>query len=58
MVWRNGKPAAFCGTFEVGSDGPTTLTFNVAYASPGTEWVVTRIAPGMKFPGHVVMTTS
>jgi hypothetical protein len=59
MVWQDGKPAGFCGTFEVSKDGPTTVTFNVAYKiTKSTKWVVTRIAPGVKFPGHVVMTTA
>jgi hypothetical protein len=59
MVWQNGKPAGFCGTFEVSRNGPTTVTFNVAYKITGrTKWVVTKLAPGVKFPGHVVMTTA
>ncbi len=59
MVWRNGKPAAFCGTFEVNKGGPTTVTFNVAYGiTSHTRWVVTKLSPGTKFPGSVVMTTS
>ena len=59
IVWRNGKPVAVCGTFEVGSSGPTTVTFNVAYKiKPDTKWVVTRIVPGGKYPGDVVMTTA
>jgi len=59
MVWQNGKPVAFCGTFEVAGHGPTTVTFNVAYKiTRSTRWVVTRMAPGVKFPGHVVMVTS
>jgi hypothetical protein len=59
MVWQDGKPAGFCGTFEVSKDGPTTVTFNVAYKiTKTTKWVVTQIAPGVKFPGHVVMTTA
>jgi hypothetical protein len=59
IVWRNGKPVAVCGTFEVGSSGPTTVTFNVAYKiKPNTKWVVTRMVPGAKYPGHVVMTTA
>ncbi len=59
MVWQNGKPAAFCGTFEVNKGGPTTVTFNVAYKiTPQTRWVVTEMSPGAKFPGSVVMTTS
>jgi hypothetical protein len=59
MVWQNGKPAAFCGTFEVNRGRPTTVTFNVAYKiTKSTRWVVTELSPGDKFPGHVVMTTS
>jgi hypothetical protein len=59
MVWQNGKPVAFCGAFEVAPNGPTTVRFNVAYKiTNDTRWVVTRMAPGAKFPGHVVMTTS
>lgn len=59
IVWRGGKPVAICGTFEVGGKGPTTVTFNVAYKiTNDTKWVVTRMAPGAKYPGHVVMTTS
>ncbi|HEX4520477.1 MAG TPA: hypothetical protein VH063_12935 [Gaiellaceae bacterium] len=59
MVWQGGKPAGFCGTFEVSKNGPTTVTFNVAYKiTKSTKWVVTQIAPGVKFPGHVVMTTA
>lgn len=59
MVWQNGKPVVFCGAFEVAPNGPTTVSFNVAYKiTKDTRWVVTRMAPGAKFPGHVVMTTS
>jgi hypothetical protein len=59
MVWQDGKPAGFCGTFEVSRNGPTTVTFNVAYKiTDSTKWVVTKLAPGVKFPGHVVMTTA
>ncbi len=59
MVWRNGKPVAFCGTFEVASAGATTLRFSVPYrVTRNTKWVVTRFAPGTTFPGHVVMTTA
>jgi hypothetical protein len=59
MVWQGGKPVAFCGSFLVAGSGPTTVTFNVAYKiTKSTRWVVTRMAPGAKFPGHVVMTTS
>jgi hypothetical protein len=59
MVWDKGKPVAFCGTFEVGPQGSTTVNFNVAYKiTDSTRWVVTEMAPGMKYPGHVVMTTT
>ena len=35
------------------------MTFNVAYKiTKSTRWVVTEMAPGAKFPGHVVMTTA
>ncbi len=59
MLWQNGKPSAVCGTFKVGKNGTATVTFNVPYAiSQSTRWVVTEMAPGIAFPGHVVMTTS
>ncbi len=59
MVWQNGRPVAFCGTFEVADHGSTTVTFSVAYKiTKSTRWVVTRMAPGVKPPGHVVMTTA
>jgi hypothetical protein len=59
MVWQGGRPVAMCGGFEVGGKGPTTVSFNVAYTiTKSTRWVVTEMAPGFKFPGHVVMTTS
>jgi hypothetical protein len=59
MVWQDGKPAGFCGTFEVSATGSTRVTFNVAYKiTKTTKWVVTKIAPGIKFPGDVVMTTA
>ncbi len=59
MVWQNGRPVAFCGTFEVADHGSTTVTFSVAYKiTKSTRWVVTRMAPGVKPPGHVVMTTT
>jgi hypothetical protein len=59
MVWQNGKPAAYCGAFEVNKGRATTVTFNVAYKiTPHTRWVVTEMNPGAKFPGSVVMTTS
>jgi hypothetical protein len=59
VVQGNGKRPIFCGSFEVSSKGATTVTFNVAYKiTDGTKWIVTKMAPGMKYPGHVVMTTS
>jgi hypothetical protein len=59
IVWQDGKPVAVCGTFEVSPDGPTTVNFNVAYRiTDSTKWVVTRMAPGARYPGHVVMTTA
>ena len=59
MVWQDGKPVMFCGTFLVAGHGPTTVTFNIAYKiTDATQWVVTQMAPGVKFPGHVVMTTT
>ncbi len=58
MVWQNGKPAAFCGTFAVSKTGSTDVTFSVAYKiTKSTRWVVTKLTPGVKFPGDVVMTT-
>ena len=59
VLQGKGKRPIFCGSFEVSGRGPTTVTFNVAYKiDDQTKWVVTKMAPGMKYPGHVVMTTS
>jgi hypothetical protein len=59
MLWENGRPTALCGTFVVGKIGATTVAFNVPYRiTKSTRWVVTKIAPGIHFPGDVVMTTS
>ena len=59
MLWEDGKPTALCGTFVVGKNGTTTVAFNVPYTiTKSTRWVVTEMAPGIHFPGHVVMTTS
>jgi hypothetical protein len=59
MVSQDGKPSRLCGTFEVAGKGSTTVTFNVAYKiTKSTKWVVTEMAPGLRFPGHVVMTTT
>jgi hypothetical protein len=59
VVQGNGKRPIFCGSFEVSGKGATTVTFNVAYRITGdTKWIVTKMAPGLKYPGHVVMTTS
>ena len=59
VLQGNGKRPIFCGSFEVSGKGATTVTFNVAYRITGdTKWIVTKMAPGLKYPGHVVMTTS
>jgi hypothetical protein len=59
VLQGNGKRPIFCGSFEVSGKGATTVTFNVAYKiTDDTKWIVTKMAPGMKYPGHVVMTTS
>jgi hypothetical protein len=59
MLWDNGKPSAVCGMFKVGKNGDATVTFNVPYTiGKSTRWVVTEMAPGVQFPGHVVMTMS
>jgi hypothetical protein len=59
VLQGNGKRPVFCGSFEVSGKGATTVTFNVAYKiTNDTKWIVTRMAPGMKYPGHQVMTTS
>ena len=59
VVQGNGKRPIFCGSFEVSGKGATTVTFNVAYKITGdTKWIVTKMAPGLKYPGQVVMTTS
>jgi hypothetical protein len=35
------------------------VTFSVPYRITGqTKWAVTEMTHGLKFPGHVVMTTS
>ena len=59
MLTHNGKPTWVCGMFKVGKDGATTVTFSVPYRITGqTKWAVTEMTDGLKFPGHVVMTTS
>ena len=59
MLTQNGKPTWVCGMFKVGKDGATTVTFSVPYRITGqTRWAVTEMTHGLKFPGHVVMTTS
>ncbi|HZO96105.1 MAG TPA: hypothetical protein VFB42_01915 [Gaiellaceae bacterium] len=57
LVWRDGKPAGVCGAFRVqGSE--TNLHFDVPYAiDDSTRWVVTRVDPGERYPGDVVMKT-
>jgi hypothetical protein len=58
MLEQNGKPRYPCGTFRV-ANGTTTVRFTVPYEITGSSrWVVTSMAPGAQFPGHVVMTTS
>lgn len=59
MLWRGGKASSFCGMFRVGKDGPTTVSFSVPYTiTKSTRFVVTETAPGVRFPGQVVMTSS
>ena len=59
MLTQNGKPTWVCGMFKVGKDGATTVAFSVPYRITGqTKWAVTEMTHGLKFPGHVVMTTS
>jgi hypothetical protein len=59
MVMQNGKPSALCGTFRVGKVGATTVSFSVPYTiTKTTRFVVTEMAPGVQFPGQVVMTSS
>jgi len=60
MVWQGkNKRPIFCGSFEVSGKGATTVTFNVAYkVTEGTRWFVTKMAPGMKYPGQRVMSTA
>jgi hypothetical protein len=59
MLWEDGKPSSLCGIFKVGRDGSATVSFSVPYAiNRSTRFVVTEMAPGSQFPGHVVMTSS
>jgi len=59
MLTQNGKPTWVCGMFKVGENGATTVTFSVPYRITGhTKWAVTEMADGIKWPGHVVMTTT
>jgi hypothetical protein len=60
MLEENGKPRFACGWFRVkNSTTTTTVRFSVPYKiTDDSRWVVTSMAPGMQFPGHVVMTTS
>lgn len=58
MLWEGGKPSEVCGTFTVGKSGPTTVRFSVPYSiTRSTRWVVTKLAAGARYPGHVVMIT-
>jgi hypothetical protein len=55
----NGKRGVLCGSFEVAPHGSTTVTFNVAYKiTPSTHWIITRMAPGVQYPGQLVMQTA
>ncbi len=55
----NGQRGVLCGSFEVAPHGSTTVTFNVAYKiTPSTHWIITRMAPGVKYPGQLVMQTA
>jgi hypothetical protein len=55
----SGKRGVLCGSFEVAPHGSTTVTFNVAYKiTPSTHWIITRMAPGVKYPGQLVMKTA
>lgn len=58
MLEQNGKPRFPCGWFRV-ENGTTTVRFTVPYKiTKSSRWVVTSMAPGAQFPGHVVMTTA
>jgi hypothetical protein len=57
MLEQNGKPRYPCGWFRV-ANGTTTVHFTVPYKITGSSrMVVTSMAPGLHFPGRVVMTT-
>jgi len=57
MLEKNGKPVFPCGTFRV-RNGSTTVRFTVPYPiTKSTQWVVTSMAPGVHYPGPIVMTT-
>lgn len=59
VLSQKGRPSSLCGTFKVGANGPTTVSFSVPYAiTKDTRWIVTEMAPGVQFPGQVVMTSS
>jgi hypothetical protein len=54
LLWRNGKPAGFCGAFKTA--GETKVHFDVPYEiDPATKWVITKWEPGDHYPGDVVM---
>ena len=58
MLEENGKPRFSCGYFRV-NGGTTKVRFTVPYTiTKASRWVVTELAPGTRFPGHVVMTTA
>jgi hypothetical protein len=57
LLWHNGKPAGVCGAFRV-ERGVTKLHFDVPYdITASTQWVITAIQPGERYPGTVLMKT-
>jgi hypothetical protein len=53
---RKGKPAAYCGSFSVGSSGRTTVRFSVPYKLKGFDgWIVTN---SKKEPQRQVLLTT
>ena len=59
VVKQGDGRGVLCGSFEVAPHGSTTVTFNVAYkVKPSTQWIITRMAPGVKYPGELVMQTA
>jgi hypothetical protein len=57
FLTRDGKPVAPCGGFNV-KPGTTTLRFTVPYSLKRFDgWVVTRVEPGDRDRGPVLLTT-